>query len=186
MKLLAITVVNFDDYNQLHCVVVVTPKQHMNMWHIRIMRANQLNAEKCHLNLCVLYTLQTKKPKTKYTRYTVQKDDFSSHCILHTVGVTKIIDKVTTFSRTQNTFCTMFRAQKKKPTNRWIDKKNKQTNNTTTIANGLLKSIKTGSVPQFKSQLGLWDSCCFPFRRVQVIRLCFRASVPLHFPCAFN
>lgn len=51
------------------------------------MRTNLLNAEKRRLNLCVLYTLQTKK--TKYTRYTVQKDDFSSHCILRTVGVTK-------------------------------------------------------------------------------------------------
>lgn len=62
---------------------------------------------------CFIHVTDKKKTKTNYTRYTVQKDDFSSHWILHTVRVTKIIAKVTTFSRTHNTFCTMFRAQKK-------------------------------------------------------------------------
>lgn len=41
----------------------------------------------------------------------------------------------------------------------------------------MVKSIKTASVPQFKSQLGLRDSCCFPFKFKSFVSFpCFRPT----------
>lgn len=124
--------------------------------------------------VCVLYTLLTKK-KNNYTRYTVQKDSFSSHWILHKVRVTKIIAKVTTFSRTHNTFCTMFRAQGKKTQN----KTDKSLKKKTTRTNGLLKAINVGSVLQLKSQLGL----CELLLLLLLLSLQESSSRPVSCPC---